>query len=112
MTPKNILIIIRQAPYSSVLPASALDVLLTAAAFEQMQRSCALAAEVCRERPALARVQQGAEGLCLEERDGDEVAAGGLGLEGGGVHQRDELLEVERGVLIVRVDAGSEHGSV
>ena len=35
MTPKNILIIIRQAPYSSVLPASALDVLLTAAAFEQ-----------------------------------------------------------------------------
>ena len=35
MTPKNILIIIRQAPYSSTLPAAALDILLTAAAFEQ-----------------------------------------------------------------------------
>lgn len=35
MTSKNILIIIRQAPYSSSLPAAALDLLLTAAAFEQ-----------------------------------------------------------------------------
>ncbi|MDC1436042.1 sulfurtransferase complex subunit TusC [Gammaproteobacteria bacterium] len=35
MTLKNILIIIRQAPYSSLLPGAALDVLLTAAAFEQ-----------------------------------------------------------------------------
>ncbi len=35
MTPKNILIIIRQAPYSSLLPSAALDFLLTAAAFEQ-----------------------------------------------------------------------------
>ncbi|MDG2091573.1 MAG: sulfurtransferase complex subunit TusC [Gammaproteobacteria bacterium] len=35
MNPKNILIIIRQAPYSSTLPAAALDILLTAAAFEQ-----------------------------------------------------------------------------
>ena len=35
MNPKNILIIIRQAPFSSTLPAAALDILLTAAAFEQ-----------------------------------------------------------------------------
>jgi tRNA 2-thiouridine synthesizing protein C len=32
---KNILVIIRQAPYSSTLPAAALEVILTAAAFEQ-----------------------------------------------------------------------------
>lgn len=35
MQPKNILIIIRQAPYSTLLPVAALDILLTAAAFEQ-----------------------------------------------------------------------------
>ncbi len=32
---KNILVMIRQAPYSSTLPAAALDVILTAAAFDQ-----------------------------------------------------------------------------
>lgn len=35
MQAKNILIIIRQIPYSSQLPVAALDILLTAAAFEQ-----------------------------------------------------------------------------
>lgn len=35
MKAKKILIIIRQAPYSSTLPAAALDILLTAAAFDQ-----------------------------------------------------------------------------
>ncbi len=35
MKAKNILIIIRQGPFSSILPAAALDILLTAAAFEQ-----------------------------------------------------------------------------
>lgn len=35
MKAKNILIIIRQAPYSSTLPSAALDILLTAAAFDQ-----------------------------------------------------------------------------
>ena len=35
MKPKNILIIIRQAPFSSTLPAAALDILLTLTAFEQ-----------------------------------------------------------------------------
>lgn len=32
---QKILVIIRQAPYSSVLPEAALDIVLTAAAFEQ-----------------------------------------------------------------------------
>lgn len=35
MAPIKILIIIRQAPCSSTLPAAALDILLTAAAFDQ-----------------------------------------------------------------------------
>ncbi len=35
MNTKQILIIIRQTPYSSTLPAAALDVLLTSSAFEQ-----------------------------------------------------------------------------
>lgn len=35
MTPKNILVIVRQSPYSSILSAAALDIVLTAAAFEQ-----------------------------------------------------------------------------
>lgn len=35
IAPQEFLIIIRQAPFSSLLPAAALDILLTAAAFEQ-----------------------------------------------------------------------------